>query len=316
MIKNFALAMLLIFVFQLGFNSCANLVKNFVLESIIVMYEDKSDNVLRMHKLFYGAIGLWAAGQNNKSLDQGLKNGELAGEIAYLGKKIARKRGLGFLGKAIHSLGVSMIENQILNKPLFSRYKTFLPPLSLEFDVQEGFNGQILLGSIGGILANVFDISRVFHMAPGREGIDTGYIAMLVASVFINREFILKEIFSNNGNYDKPDLGYYKPLDSLLVGGPVFVFKDENAIFGMSGLNIGGIVTVGEDFWSFSHEMIHSCQYREAAIVNLLIERKFFKKFPLLFSQDLVYIFLGDLAEKEPDEYDGIYYRQKYQMPF
>jgi hypothetical protein len=310
-IKNFALAMLLVWIFQLGFNSGVNLVKNFIFKNITVFYEDKSDNVLGAHRLFYGAIGLWAAGQNNKNLDQGLKNGELAGEIAYLGKKIARKRGLGFLGKMIHSLGVSMVENQILNKPLFSRYRTFVPPLSLELDIQEGFNGQILLGSVGGILANIFDISKVFNMVPGAEGIDRGYIAVLVASALIRREFLFQEAFSSHGTYDKLDISYYKPLDSLLAGTPVFNFKDEDAIMGMNGLNIGGVIAVNRDFYALPHEIVHSCQYREAAIVNLLIERRFFAGFPLLFSQDLISLLVGNLREEEPYEYDVIYFQYK-----
>ena len=297
-IKNFALAMLLIFIFQLGFNSCATLVKNFIAKNITISSEDKSEHIFRKHKIAYGAIGAWAACHNKKDIQKGYKNGVLAGEIAYLGKKIARKRGLGVVGRVVHSLGVSMLENQILNKPMFSRYKVFLPPTSLEFDIQEGFSCQFLVGSFAGILVNLVGVENM-NKEPER------YLSLLLSVVLGRPEYLAKEllskIFSGQGDH-------LQCRDSLLAGTPVFIFNDSRD---NDGYNIGGVITVKEDFNSLSHEMTHTCQYREISIVNLLVEKKAFKDFPLLFSQDLVYILIHglseDLEEKETEEYDRIY---------
>lgn len=309
-IKNIALAMLLIWVLQLGFNSCANLVKDFVLNNITISYEDKSEHILKAHRAAYGAVGLLAAIKHGKNLRKGRGEGILAGEIAYFGKKIARKRGLGLVGLAIHSLGVSMLENQILNKPLFSRYKTFLPPISLEFDIQEGFYCHFLAGSLTGIALNVLAINGIIDLNYWTiTPLGLGYLVLFTEVASGNHQYfargvsslvdLLKESFSNMKNC-------YRPLDSILSGAPMFVPKE--GFF--DGLNIGGVITAEEGLESLSHEMIHSCQYRELAVVNLFIEKRLLKDFPVLFSQDLARILFEEICkieEEEPLEYDVIY---------
>lgn len=304
-IKNFALAMLLVWIFQLGFNSCANLVKGLVFKNISIFYEDKSEHVLEAHRAAYGAVGLLAAIKHGKNLRKGRGDGILAGEIAYLGKKIARKRGFGAVGQVVHSLGASMLENQLLNKPLFSRYKVFLPPVSLEFDIQEGFSCKFLLGSLIGILVNLADLERVAYFEPSE--IDKDRLILLGAmgaSILIDPNKFLATFLSTSNEH-------YSLYDSLLAGNPVFVSKTLE--MNLPECNIGGVIAVEQNFNAFSHEIIHTCQYRESAIINLFIERRFIRGFPLLFSQDVFYIFymlcedFQELVEEEPEEYDRIY---------
>lgn len=299
-IRNFALAMLLIWILQLGFNFCANSVKNFVLENIKFSYDDSNEYILEQHRLIYGITGALAAQENNRDVEKGFKNGVLAGEVAYLGKEIARKKGVGIFGKAIHSLGVSMIENIILDKPLFSRYKIFLPPASLEFDIQKGVDYKLLFGSIEGIIVSFMGINNIIDLS--KVEVLTGFDYTKYYEVLIeNLKHIRLKIFEQGGC-----LSF---TDSLLAGGPVFVFRKDWSDK-MDGINIMGIITV-DDLDVLPHEMIHSLQYREAGILNLLIEENLCPNFPVLISQDLYYFLLLPLLEAEAYEYDRVYKRKK-----
>ncbi len=286
--------MLIVFVLQLCFNGCIDFfIKNFILKDIKLFLKDKNDDVLHAHRLIYGIIGILAASKNGKDAGKGFKNGVLAGEVAYFGKEIARKRRLGLIGKVIHSLGVSMLENQILNKPLFSRYKVYLPPSSLEFDIYKGLNCKLLAGSLLGILINLKGLENIVDL----EKVEV--LNKLDYSEY--KEVIEENLKCIRLNRDKSDYDL-SIIDSLLSGNPVFIFKEKPPK--MSGINLMGIITL-YDFKILPHEITHSLQYREAGIFNLLIEENICSGLPILFSQDLAYLLLLPLFEEEAHEYDN-----------
>lgn len=94
---------------------------------------------------------------HKKGFLKGCSKGLFAGAVMYGGKEIARHteyEGIPFLGKIVHSAGVSMRDNVSKGDNIFSRYQMDFGPVLFSVD-KKNFDAYLLPGSLAGLVYNV-----------------------------------------------------------------------------------------------------------------------------------------------------------------
>lgn len=90
--------------------------------------------------------------------------GAIAGLFVYGGKEIASHNSLPFMGatgKLVHDFGVSVSDNVMQARPIFSRFRTDLGPVELEFDNSWKPSLYALPMSAIGLIANIAQGNRL-----------------------------------------------------------------------------------------------------------------------------------------------------------
>lgn len=258
------------------------LIAVFLSASFPIQTEAQEGKTLAIRAASYSAIGCVNALLEKKGLKgcwQNALKGGASSSVEHAGIRLVAK-GHHWPGVLTHSLGVSMMENMVDGRPLFSRYRVFYLWGSFGYDFQKkDFQPQLLLGRTAMTIGTAFDDKNKFDW---KKSLKTGIP-------------FFKTTRNLRGALATTALG-------VVVAEEKF-YESEDPVLRA----VGEIID--------RHEVIHTLQYRRQRMCNRLIDRYIwgpnYNNAPISFGQDICgtpFIVGGEkgLWEREADAFEDL----------